>query len=158
MPQRQQPPTKGISHWFLWLENNPMNFDGSKTDFGNATVTGSESENQSQTLHKGIDSLPREERLKKEVESVNKYPSSIVSANILSVYSTTWGKENTKEVFDRFSTENKTSEYGQKSAKYIKLNKDPKSSEKFVDFEMVDPKGKPNHRISPLKTVSKKEK
>ena len=82
--------TKDHSHYrFLWLENNPMSFDGSKTDFRNANVTGSESENLSQTLHNGMDSLSGEERTKKEIEFVNNNPNSIVSANVLSMYSTT---------------------------------------------------------------------
>lgn len=143
--------TKDLSHYrFLWLENNPMSFDQSKTDFRNAKVTGSETENLSQTLHNGLDSLSREKQMEKEMEFVNDNPNSIVSANILSVYSTTWGKEKTTKLFDQFSTENRTSEYGKKIEKYIELNKDPKIGEQFVDFEMNDPNGD-SKKLSDLK-------
>ncbi len=135
--------TKNFSNYrFLWLENSPMTFDAARTDFRNAIVTGSLEENLSQTLSKETDSLPRDERLKKEKEFVNKNPNSIHSAYILSVYSTTWGKEKTKELFEEFSTVNKNSEYGKSISKYIELNKNPKIGEKYVDFEMEDSKGK----------------
>ena len=111
--------TKDFSHYrFLWLENNKMEFEGTETDFRNANVTGSKSENLSQSLSKETDTLPRNERLKKEMEFVKNNPKSIVSANILSVYSTTLGKEKTKELFDQFSIENKNSEYGKSISKY----------------------------------------
>ena len=129
--------TKDFSHYrFLWLENNRMEFDGTETDFRHANVTGSISENLSQSFRRETDMLPRNERLKKEMEFVKNNPKSIVSANILSIYSTTWGKEKTKELFDLFSIENKNSEYGKSILKYIELNKDPKIGEKYVDFEM----------------------
>lgn len=134
--------TKGFSHYrFLWLENNQMEFHGSESDFRNANVTGSISENLSQSLMREIDSLSRDKRLIKEMEFVKNNPNSIVSANILSIYSTTWGKEKTKELFDLFSLENKNSEYGKSISKYIELNKDPKIGEKYIDFEMENTKG-----------------
>ena len=134
--------TKNFSNYrFLWLENKPMTFDGSKTDFRNAIVTGSSEEDLSQTLSKEIDSQPGDE-LKKYIAFVNKHPNSIHSAYVLSVYSKTWGKEKTKELFDKFSQENKNSEYGKSISKYIELNKNPKIGEKYVDFEMADTNGK----------------
>lgn len=68
---------------FLWLENKSMHIDASATDLRHAIVTGSDTENLSQSLHNEIDSLPREARLQKEIEFVRNNPSSIVSANIL---------------------------------------------------------------------------
>ena len=134
--------TKDFSHYrFLWLENNQMEFDGTETDFRNANITGSISENLSQSLSREIDSLPRNESLKKEMEFVRNNPNSIVSANILSIYSTTCGKEKTKELFDLFSIENKNSEYGKSISNYIELNRDPKIGDKYIDFEMENTKG-----------------
>jgi peroxiredoxin len=134
--------TKDISHYrFLWLENNQMKFDGTKSDFRNANVTGSITENLSQTLSRETNMLFKDERLKKEMNFVRKNPNSIVSASILFLNSRTWGKEKTKELFDQFSTDNKKSEYGKSVFKYIKLNKNPKIGDKYVDFEMEDSKG-----------------
>jgi peroxiredoxin len=134
--------TKDYSHYrFMWLENNPMIFNGGQADFRNAIVTGSEAENVNQTLNNQVDTLQGNERQKLEMEFVENNPNSIVSSYILSVYSTSWGKEKTTELFQKFSTDNKNSEYGKNIANYIRLNKDPKIGEQFADFEMVDPDG-----------------
>lgn len=134
--------TKDFSQYrFLWAENNPMTFDATKTDFRNAKVTGSESENLSFSLHQKTDTLPRNEMQKLEIEFVKNNPNSIVSVSMLSLYSTTWGKEQTKELYEQLSKENKDSEFGAEIAKYIKLNKEPKIGEQFADFEMEDQNG-----------------
>lgn len=75
------------------------------------------------------------------MEFVSKNPNSVHSAYILSVYTKTWGKEKSKELFDKFSLENKNSEYGKSISKYIELNKNPRIGEKYVDFEMTDVNG-----------------
>lgn len=135
--------TKKFSHYRnLWLENKPMTFDATKMDFRHAIVKGSDSENLYQTFNKQVDTLHGSERQKLELEFVKINPSSIVSAYILSVYTTSWGKVKSKELFDKFSAENKNSEYGKKVANYIRLNKEPQIGEQYVDFEMADPNGK----------------
>ncbi len=134
---------KDLSQYrFLWAENKPMTFDATKTDFRNAIITGSESENLSFSLHQKIDTLPRTERQKLEIEFVKNNPNSIVSVSMLSLYSTTWGKEKTKELFEQFSNENKNSEFGEKIIKYIELNKEPKVGDQFADFKMENQNGK----------------
>ena len=135
--------TKSFSSYrFLWLENNPMTFNATQSDFRNAIVTGSKEENLSQILSKETELLPRDERLIKDMEFISKNPNSIHSAYLLSVYSTTWGKKKSKELFKKFSLKNKNSEYGKSISKYIQLNKDPKIGEKYVDFEMKNTNGK----------------
>lgn len=129
--------TKDFSHYrFLWVEDNPMSFDQTQADFRHAIVTGSETENLSQDLQKELDSLPRQEHQKAEMEFVRNHPNSIASADILSVYVTTWGKEKTQELFDNLSQENKESEYGEKILEYLELNKNPRIGDQFADFEM----------------------
>ncbi len=127
---------------YLWAENKPMTFDATKTDFRNAKITGSESENLNFSLHQKTDTLPRNERQKLEIEFVKNNPNSIISASMLSFYSTTWGKEKTKELYEQLSSENKNSKFGKEIAKYIELNKEPKIGEKFADFESEDQNGK----------------
>jgi len=134
--------TKNFSNYrFLWLENNPMSFDATKTDFRNAIVTGSAEEYLSQKLSNETDSLPRDEGLRKKMEFINKNPNSIHSAYLLSVYSATWCNEKTKELFNNFTTKNKNTEYGKSIANYIKLNKNPNIGDSYVDFEMEDTHG-----------------
>jgi peroxiredoxin len=126
----------------FWAENKPMTFDATQTDFRNAKITGSESENLNFSLHQKTDTLPRNERQKLEIEFVKNNPNSIVSASMLSFYSTTWGKEKTKELYEQLSAENKNSKFGKEITKYIELNKEPKIGEKFADFESENQNGK----------------
>lgn len=139
-----------LNYRFLWLENKPMTFDCSKTEFRNAIVTGSYEENLSQALRKETDSLQSEARVTKEIDFVNKNPNSIHSAYVLSVYAKTWGKKTTKKLFNQFSIKNKNSDYGKSIAKYLELNKDPQIGDQFVDFEMEDPNGE-LRKLSDLK-------
>jgi peroxiredoxin len=131
-----------LQYRFLWLENSPMTFDATTTDFKHAIVKGSDTECLSQSLNTEVDTLHGNERQKLEMEFTKNNTSSIVSAYILSVYTTTWGKGKSQELFDKFSVENKNSVYGKKIANYIRLNKEPQIGEKYVDFEMADPIGK----------------
>lgn len=143
--------TKDFSHYrFLWLEDTIMTFDASKSDFRNAEVTGSYEENLSQELHKKTDSLPRDKQLEIDMEFVKNHPNSIHSSYILSVYSSTWGKEKTRKLYENFSSENKNNQYGKKILKYIELNQNPQLGEQFVDFEMKDTIGN-SRKLSNLK-------
>ena len=134
--------TKDYSHYrFLWLENQPMTLDAGETDFRRAEVTGSQPEELSQRLSRELDTLSEGEVQKKEIAFVKDHPNSIVSANMLAIYATTWGKEKTRELFTQFSAENKHSVYGKKIEKYIELMVEPDIGEKFVDFAMADAEG-----------------
>lgn len=135
---------------FLWVENNPMTFDASKTDFRNAKVTGSESENLSFSLSQKTDTLPNAERQILEIEFVKNNPNSIVSASMLSLYATTWGKEKTNELYQQLSKANKNSRFGKEVTRYIELNKEPKIGEQFVDFESENQNGQVK-KLSDLK-------
>ena len=126
----------------FWAEDKAMTFDATKTDFRNAEITGSEPEDLSSSLYQKIDTLPRNERQKLEMEFVRNNPKSIVSASMLSVYSTTWGKAKTNELYERLSTENKNSEFGKEIKRYLELSKEPKLGEQFVDFESENQYGK----------------
>ncbi len=134
--------TNDDSHYrFLWLENTAMTFDASQSDFENAIVTGSKEENLGQSLRKELENLSEENQRKKEIEFIKKHPNSIVSAETLSLYCTTFGKEKTKELFDQLSKNNKESKYGKIIEAYIELYAKPKIGGQFIDFEMVDTNG-----------------
>lgn len=135
--------TKDLSQYkFLWVENKEMLFDASTSNFRFATITGSEIQKLSDKLYNSIDTLKdRHKGQLLEMKFVEEHPNSIVSASILSVYSTTWGKPKVKALFDRFSKENKETIYGKKVNKYLNLSKNPKIGEKFVDFKMENQDG-----------------
>lgn len=143
--------TKDYSQYrFIWLENNPMEFDAAETSFKKAKIAGSNTQKISHRLKQKLDSVPRSERSKYRIEFVRSNPKSNYSAYLLSFYSTTWGKNTTKELYDLLSDENKKSEYGKDILKYIKFNKNPKVGDKYVDFEMKDTNGK-TRKLSDVK-------
>lgn len=135
--------TKDFSQYRdVWLVNSKMNLDASNCSLKEAKVTGSSFEDQIQQLMAELTKLPRPQWHRLEKRFVAENPGSIVSAQILSVYATTWGRERVAELFESFSDENKTSHYGKKVAKYLELVRTPKVGEPFVDFEMSDVDGK----------------
>ena len=143
--------TNDDSHYrFLWLENKSMTFDATQNDFENTIVTGSKVENLAQSLRKELENLSEENQRKKEIEFIKEHPNSIVSAETLSTYLTTFGKKETKELFDLFSEENKLSKYGKIISSYLELKEQAEIGGQFIDFEMVDKNGE-LQKLSDLK-------
>jgi thiol-disulfide isomerase/thioredoxin len=143
--------TNNDAHYrFLWLENKSMTFDATHNDFENATITGSKVEKLAQSLRKELENLSEENQRKKEIEFIKNHPNSIVSAETLSTYLTTFGKKETKELFDLFSEENKLSKYGKIISSYLELKEQAEIGGQFIDFEMVDKNGE-LQKLSELK-------
>ena len=135
---------KEFTQWRdIWLEDNKMIFDASKSDFKSAKISGSEAENVSQKLYENTGKLSFEERNILEQNFVKENPNSIVSAFILSVFARDWGRDFTKENYDRFSNVIKKSEYGERISNYIVLNRDVKIGDTYSNFVMNDKNGKP---------------
>lgn len=118
-----------------------MTFDASESNFKNAKIEGSETQNLNQILQEKKEDLEDAELEKVEQDFIKQYPNSILSASLLSIYSTTWGKKKTIELFETLSDENKNSNYGQKIAQFIELNKELQIGDDFVDIEMPDTLG-----------------
>ncbi|PQJ80962.1 hypothetical protein BTO18_08815 [Polaribacter porphyrae] len=136
--------TKNYSHYrYLWLENKAMTFDARKTNFKNAIVTGSKSEELNFNLYKNTDSLTDNEILNLEIEFIKEHPSSIISASILSSNSSTLGRNKVQNLYELLSEENKNSKYGKQIAQFVSLNKELKIGDHFIDFEMLDNTGIP---------------
>src|SRR5690349_5860085 len=155
---------------FFWLENSEGGFEGGKGKFRTATITGLELQKsydvflaKQRPLEKAYDSLfdisdgsfPEEEReqikqsmadlQKKITDNEQKYvrdnPGSVISANILDVYKTTWGRSVASELFEPMNSEVKKSHYGKNIETYLTLNKDLNVGDHFVDFELPNTDG-----------------
>lgn len=118
-----------------------MTFKATDSDLKKAMVTGSKEEDLSQQLNKLADSLPRSERLQKDLEFANNHPNSLHAAYLLSVYSSTWGKKKSKELFDNFSDKNKNSDYGKRISKFIELNQSLEIGDQYIDLEIPNTNG-----------------
>ena len=76
--------------------------------------------------------------LKVDKAYIKNNPNSIISASMLAIYSTTYGKDESIILYNKFSERNKNTKYGKIISKFIELNKETQIGEKYVDFEMND--------------------
>ena len=156
----------------FWLENNKIGVIGEKGNFKESKITGSETQKDEDILwsrikplrdmHDSLIPLLRDRSLEKSYydsilivsneirEKENKisknfikeFPNSLVSAHILKIYKTRWGKELTNELFLSMSKERQESDYGKSIARFIELSKNPQIGERYVDFEQENVQGK----------------
>ena len=136
--------TKNFSDYkFLWIESNQMEFNSSKGKFRNSTIKGSKTQELQNKLDLKLDNLSDNKQVVEEKLFVQNNPNLIISAKLLSVYSSTWGKKLTTILFNKFSMELKNSEYGKKINEFITLNREIKVGDKFVDFTQTNTENKP---------------
>ncbi|WP_316833013.1 TlpA disulfide reductase family protein [Pedobacter aquatilis] len=155
----------------FWLENKAINMRLTAGAFKRGTVTGSatEDENRKLTALTGLfsqlsDSLGRvlegtQDSLKRrtliqqireadlrsqQVEQswVHDHPGSILSANILGIYASTWGKTITQSLYKGLSKDNRKSPDGRNIREYLELNQSVKIGGHYADFEQQNPQGK----------------
>jgi thiol-disulfide isomerase/thioredoxin/PBP1b-binding outer membrane lipoprotein LpoB len=154
----------------LWLEPGRITFSAKQGKFKQAEITGSGLQKEDDRLNAQIVALrfqqdsienlirPDMTKLEKQVllgayfdlerEEDSIYKTfiaennhSLVSAHILNIYKTTWGKATTKSLYDKFTKEVKSSNYGKDIKEYLILNKEPAIGDPYVDFAMVDVNG-----------------
>ena len=127
---------------FFWLENSFITFTAEKGKFRDAKVTGSKTQIEQDELDNVLKMVPEKEQVNEERKFVKENPNSIISAHILDVYSSTWGKEVTIVLHSNFSQDVKNSSYGKSISNFVSLNRDIKIGDKFVDFSQNDTQNK----------------
>lgn len=147
----------------FWLENKPMTIDVKAGEFKKGTITGSAAEDEERALYKAKalitnreDSLSnalehlralyktaREADKQFDIDYVKAHPQSLIAANMLDIYATTWGKDITASLYQNLSPGMKNTKYGQHISNYISLNRNVNVGDKYVDFELPDTGGKP---------------
>jgi len=133
---------------FLWLENAPVTFTAEKGKFREARITGSKTQDEEQKLDMAVRSGGNEKAA--DMEFIRRHPNSIVSANVLNVYASTWGKDTASLFYNLLSDEMKKTSYGKNIREFIQLNKDIKVGDRYVDFTQQDTAGK-NVSVSDFK-------
>ncbi|TAH07199.1 MAG: AhpC/TSA family protein [Sphingobacteriia bacterium] len=127
---------------FFWLENSVIDFKAEKGKFRDAIIIGSNNQIKQDELNKSLKTLSEKEQIKEEQKFVRENPESIISAYILSVYSSTWGKEITTHLYNNLSEELKNSTYGKSISNFILLNNNIDIGDKYVDFLQIDTQNK----------------
>ena len=170
---------KYTNYVHFWLENTTITMSIKAGAFKKGTITGSATQDEDKQLDKLrqpldaiSDSLNRiltvttdtafrrkiiaEIRItdakgkKVEQDWVKSNPNSLVSANVLNIYTTTWGKQTTQTLYENMSPEMKASRYGKEIKDYLALNKELKIGDHFADFEQLNTNGK-NFKLSQVK-------
>jgi len=139
-PLRAAIRTKDINYrCYVWLENTEMVFAAYKEDFRNGVLAGSKAQNEAHNLQILVKAAkdPREA----ERAFVRTHPNSIISANLLSIYCSTWGKDTTEALYKKLTAEVKESFYGKQVYDYITSVKNIKIGDAYVDFSQPDTKG-----------------
>lgn len=155
----------------FWLENNKIDFIGTKGDFRNSKITGSLTQIDDDLLSTRLKPVQKEmEDLEENYEEMTAkfnrdsikavydaleeketviyqdfiidYPNSTVSAHVLNVYKTTWGKEKVSQLYSFLNQEMQQSTYGKSVSSFIALNKSPQIGNSYVDFEQENIHGK----------------
>ena len=155
----------------FWIEKSEITFNAEAGRFYDARIVGSPLQNKSDSLlakvilfRKAQDSLLNilsldsakidKDSILKEVKEIKKEekqeeylivknnPSSLISANLLDVYKTTWEKEKVNSLYESFTNELKNSSYGRSIKYYLEVSVNPKVGEKYADFESIDVNGK----------------
>lgn len=155
----------------FWLEDSPLTIKLKSGEFRQAIISGSNTQLEDDLYiqlkapnSKLQDSLAlllgaaKEESLKKDLKEklkaaqqmereldinyVKNNPNSLIAANMLQIYASTWGRELTNTLYQNLSTTMKNTRYGKSISDFISLNKDIKVGGKFADFEQTNTTGK----------------
>ena len=126
----------------LWIEGSKMTLDASNTNFSDAVVDGSKSQDLSKKIrsevHANIVDLPQDTIKKREINFIKKYPNSLVSAYFLHGNRRMTHQE-IKELYLTLSTDVRDSALGQKIANFLEKDM-PGIGEKYKDFQVPNKK------------------
>jgi peroxiredoxin len=125
---------------FFWLENSAITFKAEKGKFRDAIITGSKTQNEQNKLDAAIKTTGNEKE--QNISFIRNHPNSIISANILSVYASTWGKDTSAILYHKLSAQNKRTSYGKNILEFITLNKNVKIGDNYIDFTEQNIEGK----------------
>ena len=151
----------------FWLENVKISFLAKFGNFKEAKITGSSIQDEDNLLNAQINSVKKSRDslntlLKADTNSesrkailplydkldsnekdayqtfIKSHPASIISAYYLNIYSTSWGREIVQNLYNSLSNSNRQTTYAKETAEYLRLNKNIKVGDRFVDFTERD--------------------
>jgi peroxiredoxin len=162
---------KGMDYTSLWIGPGTITLTGKNGKLRGAAIAGSEIQKTVEALRdlaaplrkmedslsaladKEKDTTVRRSLLKQarvasnrqkemEKEFVRDNPASFYSAYLLSLYSTTWGKEKVAELYSGFSNNLKNTLYGKDIETFISLSRELKPGDSYADFTQKNTSGK----------------
>src|SRR4051812_22412965 len=95
---------------FIWLENKDLTLTGEHGKFRESKITGSTTQDEQQQLNKDIKSMGGDQ--KGCIHFIRQHPNSLVSANVLNIYASTWGKDSAAALYQLLSADMKVTDFG----------------------------------------------
>ena len=121
---------------YVWLENTTIHFNGEKGKFKDAIIKGSKSQDDQYRLNALTNNVADTKAI--EYEFAKNNPNTIISAYLVSVYCSTWGKEKVKKLYNNFSSDLKHTYYGKHIADFLTFNKAIKIGDTYANFSQKD--------------------
>ncbi|RKS42536.1 peroxiredoxin [Gillisia mitskevichiae] len=122
----------------VWVENSPMIFDASDSNFSDGKIFGSNSQKVANE-YDNIDwfSKQSDESNLLKLTFVKEHSNSIIAAKVIAFNADRWGREKSKLLYDGLSPEMKNSIFKERIGKVIN-SKQPTLGTKYVDFILKD--------------------
>lgn len=133
--------TKGHNFKFFWLENSVITFTAEKGKFKDAIITGSKTQDEQNQFDVVVEINGRTDK-EKCISYIRNHPNSIISANYLFIYASTWGKDTSTSLYHNLSKQMQNTSYGKDVLGYITLSINPKVGDKYADFTEPNVEGK----------------
>lgn len=124
----------------FWIDATPVHIEAEKGQFKAAKVTGSKTQTERLLLESIIDSAKSKKRA--YIQFIQQNPKSIVSADILNIYSASWNKDTVESLYRLLQEPAKSSQYGQLVERFLLLNKEIKIGKRYVDFAEKNMEGR----------------
>src|SRR6185437_15707647 len=82
---------------FFWLENAPITLKAAKGNLSEAVITGSGTQDEDNQLDAAIKATGKE--MEQDTLFIRTHPNSVISASVLSIYCSGWGKKLTTDLY-----------------------------------------------------------
>jgi len=123
----------------FWIDETETFIIAEKDKLRTATIIGAKAQAENQELNAIISQSKKEQS--DYISFIQKNPASIVSANILSIYSASWNKDTVSMLYNQLTETAKATRYGKQIQEFLSLNKTVKIGDKFTDFTQPNVNG-----------------
>lgn len=123
----------------FWIDHSPTFISAQKGAFKKAVIKGSKAQAENEELI-AMSSDPKNKN-PDYIKFIRTHPTSIVSAKLLDIYSSTWNKDTVSILYEGLSKTAQNTIYGQQVLDFLSVNVSPAIGDKYVDFEQQNNKG-----------------
>lgn len=123
----------------FWIDETETQIVAEKDKFRAARISGSKAQAEQYEL----DSVSNLTNHTKPVyiHFIQQNPTSIVSANLLNIFSASWNKDTVTMLYNQLSGIAKESRYGKNILEFLTINKSPGIGDSFIDFAQPNVNG-----------------